>query len=78
MLSVRSDHTAKTARCHQLLSEALNHGQDCDGEVLVNTFLSKPNAKSAFPTSALQSMNWTRFFPLKVPTGQLLKPCIMS
>ncbi|TLD72576.1 PIN domain-containing protein [Phragmitibacter flavus] len=31
---------AKAARCHQLLSEDLNHGQDYDGVVVVNPFLS--------------------------------------
>jgi predicted nucleic acid-binding protein len=36
---------AKAARCHQLLSEDLNHGQDYDGVVVVNPFLSKPTAK---------------------------------
>lgn len=30
---------AKAARCHQLLSEDLNHGQDYDGVVVVNPFL---------------------------------------
>ena len=30
---------AKAARCQQLLSEDLNHGQDYDG-VVVNPFLS--------------------------------------
>ena len=31
---------AKAARCQQLLSEDLNHGQDYDGVVVVNPFLS--------------------------------------
>ena len=30
---------AKAARCHQLLSEDLNHDQDYDGVVVVNPFL---------------------------------------
>lgn len=30
---------AKAARCQQLLSEDLNHGQDYDGVVVVNPFL---------------------------------------
>ncbi len=29
---------AKAARCHQLLTEDLNHGQDYDGVVVVNPF----------------------------------------
>jgi len=36
---------AKAARCQQLLSEDLNHGQDYDGVVVVNPFLSKSEAK---------------------------------
>jgi predicted nucleic acid-binding protein len=31
---------AKAARCQQLLSEDLNHGQDYDGVVVVNPFLT--------------------------------------
>lgn len=31
---------AKAARCQQLLSEDLNHGQDYDGVVVVNPFLA--------------------------------------
>lgn len=31
---------AKAARCQQLLTEDLNHGQDYDGVVVVNPFLS--------------------------------------
>lgn len=31
---------SKAARCHRLLSEDLNHGQDYDGVVVVNPFLS--------------------------------------
>jgi predicted nucleic acid-binding protein len=31
---------AKAARCRQLLSEDLNHGQDYDGVVVVNPFVS--------------------------------------
>jgi predicted nucleic acid-binding protein len=30
---------AKAARCSQLLSEDLNHGQDYDGVIVVNPFL---------------------------------------
>lgn len=33
---------AKAARCQQLLSEDLNHGQDYDGVVVVNPFLASP------------------------------------
>ena len=36
---------AKAARCQQLLNEDLNHGQDYDGVVVVNPFLSNPSAK---------------------------------
>lgn len=36
---------AKAARCQHLLSEDLNHGQDYDGVVVVNPFLSKTGAK---------------------------------
>lgn len=32
---------AKAARCRQLLSEDLNHGQDYDGVMVVNPFLSE-------------------------------------
>jgi predicted nucleic acid-binding protein len=31
---------AKAARCQQLLSEDLNHGQDYDGVIVVNPFLA--------------------------------------
>ena len=31
---------AKAARCRQLLSEDLNHGQDYDGIIVINPFLS--------------------------------------
>ncbi len=30
---------AKASRCHQLLSEDLNHGQDYDGVTVINPFL---------------------------------------
>jgi predicted nucleic acid-binding protein len=36
---------AKAARCQQLLSEDLNHGQDYDGVVVVNPFISHPKSK---------------------------------
>lgn len=36
---------AKAARCQQLLSEDLNHGQDYDGVVVVNPFLPKRPSK---------------------------------
>jgi predicted nucleic acid-binding protein len=36
---------AKAARCRQLLSEDLNHGQDYDGVMVVNPFLSEASVE---------------------------------
>jgi predicted nucleic acid-binding protein len=37
---------AKAARCQQLLSEDLSHGQDYEGVVVVNPFLAPPTASA--------------------------------